>query len=137
MCELLTKLPGGMAWVTRNRPKLFFNQIPDERRIVARFRSEVPLRVHCRTGELVVGRTVEASASGISAIVLHEIMIGQTAELGFQLPCGPISVQAMVKNQTGFRFGFEFVRGPEERDSIIRGWRALAFRRGESKAFRS
>ena len=63
--------------------------VPNERRIAARFSLEVPLRIHCRTGDLVQGRTVDVSESGISAIVLHGIMVGQAVELGFQLAGGP------------------------------------------------
>jgi hypothetical protein len=100
-------------------------QIPDDRRLHARLSWKVPLRIRCRSGELILGHTVEVSESGISAIVPLVLIVGQAVELGFQLPSRVMSVQATVKNQTAFRHGFEFVLGHEEREIITRDCREL------------
>jgi hypothetical protein len=57
-----------------------------------------------------------------------KMIVGQAVELGFQLPSGPISVQAVVKNKRASRFGLEFVAERHEREKIKRGCSALAFR---------
>jgi PilZ domain len=96
----------------------------------SRFILEVPLRIHCHAGDLIQGRTVDASESGISAMTPVEMIVDQAVELGFQLPCGPVSVQAVVKNKSAFRYGFEFLPEPDEREAISRGCRALVFGEG-------
>ena len=89
---------------------------------------DVPLRIRSRSGELVQGRTVDISESGISARIPVKMNVGQVVELGFQLPSGPISVQAVVKNRSAARFGFKFVPERHEQETIKRGCGALAFR---------
>jgi hypothetical protein len=101
---------------------------PNEQRGHLRFALEVPLRIRCRTGELLLGRTVEMSESGISAIVPLDMLVGQSVELGFLLDGGRIAVQATVKNKSAFRYGFEFVLCHQEREIITRGCKTLAVR---------
>jgi PilZ domain len=107
--------------------KTLVDPFPNEQRGHARFALEVPLHIHCHTGELIQGRTVNVSESGISVIVPRDMLVGQAVELGFLLDGGLIAVQAMVKNKSAFRYGFEFVLGHEEREIITRGCNALAF----------
>jgi hypothetical protein len=104
---------------------------PNEQRAHVRFSFNVLLRILCRAGEVIVGRTVDVSESGIAAIVSLELIVGQSVELDFQLPSGPISVQAVVKNKRAFRYGFEFLPEQHERENIKRGCRALAFGEGD------
>jgi hypothetical protein len=92
-----------------------------------RFSLEVPLRIHCRTGDLVLGRTVNVSESGVSAVIPVGMIVGQPVELDFQLPSGAISVQAVVKNKTASRYGFEFAPEHHEQETIKCSCRALAF----------
>jgi hypothetical protein len=61
---------------------------------------------------------VDASESGMSAMIPVKMIIGQAAELDFQIPSGPIGVQAVVKNRRAFRYGVEFV--PEHHETIAR-----------------
>jgi hypothetical protein len=93
----------------------YVDQFPNEQRAHLRFSLEVPLRIHFRTGELILGRTVDISESGISAIVLLQMSVGQPVELDFKLPGGMINVRAIVKSKFAFRYGFEFVLANEER----------------------
>jgi hypothetical protein len=102
-----------------------FTQIPNDRRRHERFLWKVALQIHCRSGELILGRTVDVSEYGISAIIQLELVVGQAVELGFQLSSRVIRVQATVKNQTAFRYGFEFVLENEEREIIARHCREL------------
>jgi hypothetical protein len=88
---------------------------------------DVSLRIHLRTGKLILGKTVDISESGISAIVLLEMSVGQPVELDFNLPCGLIAVSAIVNNRNTFRYGFEFVLTNEERALIRTGCRELAY----------
>ena len=104
-----------------------------DRREHFRFSLEVVLRIHCRAGDLIQGRTVDASESGISALVPVEMIVDQAVELGLQLPSGPISVRAVVKNKSASRYGFEFVLENRERETIKRACRALAFGQDSSK----
>jgi hypothetical protein len=87
---------------------------------------KVPLRIHCRSGELILGHTVDVSESGIGAMVSLELIVGQSVGLGFQLPCGLIDVRAVVKNKRAFRYGFEFVLTHQERGILKRGCREIA-----------
>ena len=102
-----------------------FTQVPSDRRCCERFIWEVPLRIHCRSGELILGRTVDVSEYGISAIIPLDLVVGQAVELGFQLSSRVVRFQATVKNQTAFRYGFEFVLEYEEHEMIRRHCREL------------
>jgi hypothetical protein len=62
-----------------------FTQISNDRRRHERFMWEVPLRIHCRTGEAILGRTVDVGESGISAIIPLDLVVGQAVELCFQV----------------------------------------------------
>ncbi len=105
----------------------FFNLFPNDQRRCTRFALEVPLRIYCRSGDLLQGSTVDISESGVSAMIPLEMSVGQAVELLFQLNGEPVSVQALVKNKTAFRYGFEFILENHEREIIARGCRALAF----------
>jgi PilZ domain len=100
---------------------------PNERRGSSRFKLEVPLKIRCQTGEVVQGQSAEMSESGISAIIPLGIIVGQTVELDFELPSGPMSVRAVVRNNSAFRYGFQFIPAPHEQEVIKRACRALAF----------
>jgi PilZ domain len=103
------------------------NSLPKERRGSSRFKFEVPLKIRCQTGELVQGRTVEMSESGISAIIPLGMILGQTVELAFELPFGVMRVRAVVRNNSAFRYGFQFIPDPQQQEVIKRSCRALAF----------
>jgi hypothetical protein len=105
----------------------YANQFPNEQRDFPRFGLDVPLRIHFRTGELLLGRTMDISESGLSALVLLQMSIGQPIELDFKLPCGPVNVHAIVKSKNAFRYGLEFALTDKERAIIKRGCRELAY----------
>jgi hypothetical protein len=105
----------------------------NEQRANPRFILDVPLRIHFREGELILGQTVDISESGVSVMVPLEMVIGQQIELDFKLPCGPVNVHAVVKNKNAFRYGLEFVLADKERTIIKRGCRDLSYGWTESE----
>jgi hypothetical protein len=104
------------------------NPLPKDRRGSSRFRFEVPIKIRRQTGEVVQGQTVEMSESGLSAIIPLGMTVGQTVELVFGLASGPISVRGVVRNNSAFRYGFEFLLEPHQQEVIKRGCCALSFR---------
>jgi hypothetical protein len=107
----------------------FFN----EQRANPRFDLDVPIRIHFRKGELILGHTVDISESGVSVMVSLEMAIGQQIELDFKLPSGPVNVYAVVKNKRAFRYGLQFVLTDKERTIIKRGCRDLSYGWRESE----
>ena len=79
-----------------------------DRRSQPRFKLEVDIKIHSRTCGLVQGRTVDISESGISAILPLELALGELVELDFTLPFGRVTVYALVRQRSAFRYGFQF-----------------------------
>jgi hypothetical protein len=99
----------------------------EEQRAHPRFGWDVPVRIHFREGELILGRTVDIMEEGVSVMVPLEMSVGQQIELDFKLPTGPVNVYAIVKNKNAFRYGLEFVLTDKERTIIKRGCADLSF----------
>lgn len=74
-----------------------------------RFNLNVEISVYSRTCGLIRGHTVDISESGISAMFKIEVPVGETVQMEFTLPLGPVKVLAMVRQRNAFRYGFEFV----------------------------
>ncbi len=55
-----------------------------------------------------------------------EVPLGEIVELTFTLPFGPVTIRAVVRQRTAFRYGFEFVDSFEVREIIRRACRDLA-----------
>jgi len=91
-------------------------------RIEARRYPRVPLEVgvdiYSQQGAIVPGRTLDISESGISVLVPIELPIGEVVTLEIELPLGPVSVRAVVRNRNIFRHGFEFVQSDIGRELI-------------------
>jgi hypothetical protein len=105
-----------------------------EQRANPRFILDAPLRIHFREGELILGRTVDISESGVSVMVSLEMAIGQQIELDFKLPSGPVNVYAVVKNKRAFRYGLEFILTDKEQAIIKRGCSDLSYGWTESES---
>jgi len=99
--------------------------IADARRH-ARFKLEVDIGVHSRTCGMVQGRTVDLSESGISAMLRLEVPLGEVVRLDFELPFGPVSVRAMVRQRNAFRYGFQFLESSAVSEVIRATCRQLA-----------
>jgi PilZ domain len=86
----------------------FRNEIVDARRY-PRFKLEKDIRVYPRNAAVVRGHTVDISESGISAMLLVEVPLGEVVRLEFSLPLGDVEVHALVRQRNAFRYGFQFV----------------------------
>jgi len=82
--------------------------LPDARR-QPRFKLDVEIRINTKTCGVLVGRTVDISESGISALLKLEVPVGDFVELQFTVPFGPVRVYAVVRQRSAFRYGFQFV----------------------------
>jgi hypothetical protein len=80
-----------------------------ENRRHRRIELEVEVTFHSASG-LVLGRTLDISTSGISAILPVELQVGETMELEIKLPMARATAPAVVRGRNVFRHGFEFVQ---------------------------
>jgi hypothetical protein len=67
------------------------------------------ITVHSRTNGVLAGRTVDISESGLSAILKIEVFVGEVVKLEIVHSVGLVTVFAVVRNRTAFRYGFEFM----------------------------
>jgi hypothetical protein len=91
-----------------------------------RFKIEVDISINSRTCGLLTGHTVDISESGISAMLRIEVPVGEVVELDFTLPFGPVTIYAMVRQQSAFRYGFQFVESNTVHEVIQTTCRQLA-----------
>jgi len=91
-----------------------------------RYKIDVNIRIYARNSEVVRGRTVDISESGISALLMVEVPIGEVVRLEFSLPLGDVEVHALVRQRNAFRYGFQFVESSSTQDIIGRTCRQLA-----------
>ena len=89
-----------------------------EARLHPRFKLDADLKIHSRTGGLLSGYALDISESGISAMLPIEVSVGEVVELDFELPQGPVSVRAVVRERNAFRYGFQFVQPNAARQLI-------------------
>ncbi len=75
----------------------------------ARFKFEVNIGVHSRTCGMLQGQTVDLSESGISVMLRLEVPLGEVVKLDFELPFGPVTIHAVVRQRNAFRYGFQFL----------------------------
>jgi hypothetical protein len=91
-----------------------------------RFKIEVDITINSRTCGMLKGRSVDISESGIAALLTIETALGEVVGLSFMLPYGPVTIQAMVRQRSAFRYGFEFIDSDCEHELIRRTVRDLA-----------
>jgi hypothetical protein len=75
-----------------------------------RFKLDANLKIRSRTQGLLSGYALDISESGMSAMLVVEVLTGEIVDLDFELPLGPISVRALVRERNAFRYGFQFVQ---------------------------
>lgn len=90
-----------------------------EKRQHPRFKLDVEVKIHSKTAGLIQGRSVDISESGMSAMLILELPVGEVIELDFELPFGPANILAVVRSRNAFRYGFQFVQ-PHAAESRIR-----------------
>ncbi|MFY9792454.1 MAG: PilZ domain-containing protein [Candidatus Sulfotelmatobacter sp.] len=98
--------------------------LPDARR-QPRFKLDVDIRINTKTCGVLMGRTVDISESGISALLKLEVPVGEFVELQFTLPFGPVTVYAIVRQRNAFRYGFQFVESNAVHEIIQTTCRSL------------
>jgi PilZ domain len=91
-----------------------------------RYKLNIEIRIYPRNCPVVRGHTVDISESGISAMLLVEVPVGEVIRLEFSLPFGDVQVHAMVRQRLAFRYGFQFVEASSAQDVIGRTCRQLA-----------
>ena len=86
-----------------------------------RFELDVEIKIYSRTVGLLLGRTVDISDGGISAMLKIEVPLDEVVQLEFRLPLGFVAVRALVRNKNAFRYGFQFFDlDPEARELMKR-----------------
>src|ERR1700683_5473648 len=83
-----------------------------------RCRLDVEIRINSRAAGVLKGRTVDISESGIAALLMLEVPLGEFVDLQFTLPLGPVRVYATVRQRNAFRYGFQFVESHSARKII-------------------
>lgn len=100
-----------------------------------RYKIEMDIRVYPRGKSVVHGHTDDISESGISAILRHEVPLGEVVRLEFSVPGGLVDVHALVRQRNAFRYGFQFVEESTMKDLIGRTCRDLAVSQSITKEF--
>ncbi len=91
-----------------------------------RYKLEVDLRIYPRNVPVVRGHSVDISESGISAMLLMEVPIGEVVRLEFTIPTGDVAIHALVRQRSAFRYGFQFLEAISQLEIITRACRQLA-----------
>jgi hypothetical protein len=97
-----------------------------DRRREPRFKLEVAITIHSKTGGVVKGHTVDISESGLSAMLGLELPVGELVEVDFTLPFGRVTMYAVVRQRNAFRYGFQFAESNFIDDVIRPTCRVLA-----------
>jgi hypothetical protein len=89
-----------------------------ERRKHPRFRFEQGIEVAGHTLQRFIGRihamTIDLSEQGIAILLVSEnLEVGSSLALVFETPFGEVQTAGIVRNKTGFRYGFEFIHPAE------------------------
>ena len=91
-----------------------------------RFPLDVQIRIYPRESPVVRGHTVDISESGISAMLMVEVPVGEVVRLEFSLPSGDVEVLALVCQRNAFRYGFQFMDAGSAQQVIGRTCSQLA-----------
>jgi PilZ domain-containing protein len=75
-----------------------------------RFKLDANLKIRSRSEGLLNGYALDISECGLAAMLVMEVSIGEIVDLDFDLPLGPVSVRAVVRERSAFRYGFQFVQ---------------------------
>jgi hypothetical protein len=91
-----------------------------------RFKIEIDITINSRTSGMLKGHTVDITEFGIAAMLPIEAPLGEIVELSFALSCGPVRIQATVRQRNAFRYGSKFVDQDLVHEFIRRTCRDLA-----------
>jgi hypothetical protein len=110
----------------QNQPAASQDQSSGVPRREPRFKLEVAITVRTRTCGVLTGYTVDISESGVSAMLRIEVPLAEVVELNFALPIGPVTVHALVRQKSAFRYGFQFIESSAMQEVIQATCRQLA-----------
>ena len=85
----------------------------------SRFNVDVDVKIYSRNSSRVMGRTVDISEQGLAGMVQIEIPLDQVVRLEFELPLGVVSIHALVRQRSAFRYGFQFVEPDSYAQELI------------------
>jgi TonB family protein len=97
------------------------------KRRVPRYKLTVPLDLtvlRSGTPDNIPGRTLEIGEGGMGVVVASQLLLGESVRVEFLLPhmSTPVRATAVVRYQRERCFGLQFLRLPDEQQSIIRYW---------------
>jgi hypothetical protein len=95
-----------------------------------RFKLQVDVTINSRTCGVLEGRSVDISESWMASMLRIEAPLGEVVELEFTLPCGPVTIYAMVRQKNAFRYGFQFLDTDSVHEGIRRTCHELATESG-------
>lgn len=100
---------------------------PSSTRKVPRYELTVPLDLTVlRSGipDKIPGRTVEIGEGGMGVVVASQLLLGESVRVEFLLPhmSTPVRARAVVRYQRDLCCGLQFLRLPDDQQSIIRYW---------------
>ena len=104
-----------------------------EQRRCPRFKLDVDITITPRGGEILRGRAVDISETGISAMLKIEVAVGVVVELSFPCPLDEVTVLAVVRQRNAFRYGFQFVESADVHKTIWETCRHLEVEQGLGK----
>src|SRR5678816_4277689 len=97
------------------------------KRKVPRYKLTVPLELTVlRSGvpDSIRGRALEIGEGGMGVVVASQLLLGESVRVEFLLPhmTTPVRATAIVRYRHAMCFGLQFLRLPDEQQSIIRYW---------------
>ena len=105
-------------------------EIPGTRRRYPRYEIETELSASILGVERrqMRGRSLNINEGGIAGVFATGWDVGASVSLQFSVPVAtsPVRVRGVVRNRTGYRYGFEFVKlTPQQQETISRTCRTL------------
>jgi len=105
-------------------------EIPGTRRRYPRYEIETELSASILGVERrqMRGRSLNINEGGIAGVFATGWDVGASVSLQFSVPVAttPVRVRGVVRNRTGYRYGFEFVElTPQQQETISRTCRTL------------
>ncbi len=97
------------------------------KRKVPRYKLAIPLNLtvlRCGVPDNLRGRTLEIGEGGMGVVVASQLLLGESVRVEFLLPhmTTPVRATAVVRYRHAMCFGLQFLRLPDEQQSIIRYW---------------
>ena len=82
------------------------------------YKLDVAINIYARNRRVIRGHTVDISESGVSAMLIDEIPLGEVVRLECTLPFGDVEVLAVARQRNAFRYGFEFLKDDAAQEVI-------------------